>query len=208
MYNIIFLQKGKCFRRIIVKRGLDMAESTKIRIAESLKELLARKPLEKLTVSDISNNCGVNRQTFYYYFHDVYDLIEWILLSEGRKLFSDRRNRESWQDGFLEIFSAMKENSIFVRQTYRSHARENLEKILLEGAETIILQILATEEIPLSREDAAFIAGFYKHAFAGIVLDWIGSDMKGDPAVIVKKVEMVMASSLSENLRRFSVNAI
>ena len=43
-----------------------------------MKELMKRKSLEKITVSDIVQNCGLNRQTFYYHFQDKYDLVNWI----------------------------------------------------------------------------------------------------------------------------------
>ena len=48
-------------------------------LAEALCQLLETKTLEKITVKDIVARCGVNRQTFYYHFHDVYDLMRWIL---------------------------------------------------------------------------------------------------------------------------------
>ena len=46
-------------------------------LAEALCQLLETKTLEKITVKDIVARCGVNRQTFYYHFHDVYDLMRW-----------------------------------------------------------------------------------------------------------------------------------
>ena len=55
-----------------------MSQTTKRALAQSLKHLMEQKPLEKITVVDISEDCGVNRQTFYYHFQDIYDLIEWI----------------------------------------------------------------------------------------------------------------------------------
>ncbi len=49
-----------------------------------LRKLLEKKTLDKITVKDITDDCGVNRQTFYYHFHDVYDLVEWILQKKRR----------------------------------------------------------------------------------------------------------------------------
>ena len=59
-----------------------MSQTTKRALAQSLKHLMEQKPLEKITVVDISEDCGVNRQTFYYHFQDIYDLIEWIYINE------------------------------------------------------------------------------------------------------------------------------
>ena len=55
-----------------------MAQTTKRALAASLKKLAAKKPLDKITVIDITEDCGVNRQTFYYHFQDIFDLVEWI----------------------------------------------------------------------------------------------------------------------------------
>ena len=62
-----------------------MSDITKNALAASLKKLLNRKTLNKITVKDITDDCGVNRQTFYYHFHDVYELVEWIFIHELEK---------------------------------------------------------------------------------------------------------------------------
>ena len=54
-----------------------MSQMTKRALEASLKELLHHKPLDKITVSDLTDHCGVNRMTFYYHFKDIYDLVEW-----------------------------------------------------------------------------------------------------------------------------------
>ena len=53
-----------------------MAQRTEKAIADALKKLLAKRPLSKITISDIANECGINRMTFYYHYRDVYDLIK------------------------------------------------------------------------------------------------------------------------------------
>ena len=53
-----------------------MSEITKKALAASLKKLLEQKTLDKITVVDLAEDCGVNRQTFYYHFQDIYDLVE------------------------------------------------------------------------------------------------------------------------------------
>ena len=52
--------------------------NTKQAIAESLKHLLLRKPITKITINDITEDCGISRMTFYYHFNDIYDLVEWV----------------------------------------------------------------------------------------------------------------------------------
>ena len=60
--------------------------TTKFAIAFAFKELLLEKSIDKITINDITEKCGINRQTFYYHFHDVYELIEWICETDHRKI--------------------------------------------------------------------------------------------------------------------------
>ena len=51
-----------------------MSQVTKRALEASLKNLLLQKPLSKITISDITEDCGINRMTFYYHFKDIYDV--------------------------------------------------------------------------------------------------------------------------------------
>ena len=94
-----------------------MSQTTKRALAQSLKHLMEQKPLEKITVVDISEDCGVNRQTFYYHFQDIYDLIEWIYINEAEKRLGEKTTYDTWQEGFLQILSYILNNRNFVRNT-------------------------------------------------------------------------------------------
>ena len=63
-----------------------MSQTTKRALSASLKNMLLQKPLSKITVNDIAEDCGVSRMTFYYYFTDIYDLVEWTCQEEAAKL--------------------------------------------------------------------------------------------------------------------------
>lgn len=62
-----------------------MSELTKRAIQESFKKLLSNQPLDKITVKNITDDCGVNRNTFYYHYSDIYQLLEEIFLTEAQK---------------------------------------------------------------------------------------------------------------------------
>ena len=62
-----------------------MASTTKRALEASLKKLLLEKPLNKITVTDICEDCGISRMTFYYHFQDIYDLVEWSCQEDAGK---------------------------------------------------------------------------------------------------------------------------
>ena len=53
-----------------------MPNTTKQALEESLKHMLLKKPLDKITIRDITEDCGISRMAFYYHFKDIYDLVE------------------------------------------------------------------------------------------------------------------------------------
>ena len=65
------------------QKEVAMSNITKRAIEQSLKNLLMKKPLTKITISDITADCGMNRMTFYYHFKDIYDLVEWVCLEDA-----------------------------------------------------------------------------------------------------------------------------
>jgi len=77
--------------------------TTKIAIAFAFKELLMEKPLNKITVNDITDKCEINRQTFYYHFHDIFELTEWICEEDAKRALENKKTFETWQEGFLSI---------------------------------------------------------------------------------------------------------
>ena len=66
----------------------------------SLKKLLLQKPLNKITINDITEDCGVNRMTFYYHFKDIYDLVDWIMVEDAAKVLEADRALRTGQMPF------------------------------------------------------------------------------------------------------------
>ena len=69
-----------------------MPNTTKAALEESLKRLLLKKPLDKITITDITTDCGISRMAFYYHFKDIYDLVEWVLRGRWDKSPSGQKD--------------------------------------------------------------------------------------------------------------------
>ena len=108
-----------------------MSQITKRALEASLKHLLLTKPLDKITVTDICEDCGISRMTFYYHFRDIYDLVEWVCLEDARVALDGKKTYDTWQQGFIQIFHAVRENKVFVMNVYRCVSREQVEKYLV-----------------------------------------------------------------------------
>ena len=150
-----------------------MSEITKRALASSLKKLLNEKPLDKITVIDIAEDCGVNRQTFYYHFQDIYDLLEWYFASEASEALLGKKSYDTWQQGFLQTFQWVQKNRSLVLNAYRSVSREQMERYLYEVTMKLLIDVVEEQAAGLSvrAEDKPLIASFYKFAFVGLLLD-------------------------------------
>ena len=83
--------------------------TTKKAIAYTLKEVLLDKPLSKVTISDITKRCDINRQTFYYHFQDIYALVEWICVEDANKALAEKRESPyPLQGSSLKMWNAVK----------------------------------------------------------------------------------------------------
>ena len=110
-----------------------VSKLTKRALAASLKNCWPRSPCLKITIADITEDCGMNRMTFYYHFQDIYDLIDWICQEEGERAFQGRKGYNTLQEGFIALCHAVIENQAFILGVYRSVQREQVEKLLGPG---------------------------------------------------------------------------
>jgi len=175
---------------------------TKRALEASLKNLLLQKPLNKITVGDIANDCGINRMTFYYHFKDIYDLIEWSCVEDATKALEGKKTYDTWQEGFLNIFNAVLDNKPFIMNVYRSVSREQIEMYLYKLTYNLLIDVVNEKSVGMavSDEDKKFIADFYKYAFVGIMLNWIRNDMKEEPKQIVDRLSVLIHGNITRTL--------
>lgn len=184
-----------------------MSQVTKRALEQSLKNLLLKKQLTKITVSDITDDCGINRMTFYYHFKDIYDLVEWSCLEDAKMALEEKKTYDTWQQGLLQIFKAVQENKPFILNVYRCVHREQVEKYLQPLVDQLLLNVINEEAagITVRDEDKQFIAQVYSYMFIGLMLDWIKDDMREDPQQIVEKLSKLIKGSVSVALSRFKL---
>ena len=184
-----------------------MSQVTKRALEQSLKNLLLKKPLTKITVGDITDDCGINRMTFYYHFKDIYDLVEWSCLEDAKRALDEKKTYDTWQQGLLQIFKAVQENKPFILNVYRCVHREQVEKYLQTLVDQLLLNVINEEAagITVRDEDKQFIAQVYSYMFIGLMLDWIKDDMREDPQQIVEKLSKLIKGSVSVALSRFKL---
>ena len=185
-----------------------MSQTTKRALEASLKKLLLQKPLNKITINDITEDCGVNRMTFYYHFKDIYDLVDWIMVEDAAKALEEKPTFDTWSEAYLDLLRQVQENKVLVMNVYRSVSREQVEQYLYKMLDPMLREFLdrGMQGITVQDSDKQFIVDFYKYALVGMTLEWIRKDMKTDPAVMAERLGTMIRGDLRRALCRFSSN--
>ena len=187
-----------------------MSQTTKRALEASLKKLLLEKPLNKITINDITEDCGVNRMTFYYHFKDIYDLVDWILTEDATKAMEGCQSFDTWTEAFLDILHQVRDNKALVLNVYRSVGREQVEQYLYKLLDPMLKEFADREcrDITVQDDDKQFVVDFYKYALVGVGLEWIRRDMKTDPKQMVERVSTMIHGDLRRALCRFSIGGL
>lgn len=183
-----------------------MPSFTKKAIIDSFLKLLREKPLDKITIKDIVEECGVNRNTFYYHFEDIPSLVEEILRTDAEKTFSKIRDIDSWEEGFIAAAEFALDNKRSVYHIYNSVNREVFERYLNKIAGEVMARFVerASAGMDVSEEDKKLIAEFYRAALSGMILDWLASGMQYDPKVLIRRLGKMLEGSIETALSRAS----
>ena len=179
-----------------------MSQMTKRALVASLKDLLAEKPLDKITVTDLTEHCGVHRMTFYYHFKDIYDLVEWAYIESATRALAGQKTYDTWQQGFLQILQAVQKDKVFVTKVYHSISREHIENYLYRLTYDLMIGVVEEKAAGMTvrPEDKEFIANFYKYAFVGLTLEWVRTGMKDDPATLIERVSTLIHGDITKSL--------
>ena len=183
-----------------------MSNTTKQALEASLKRMMLKKPLDKITIRDITEDCGISRMAFYYHFKDIYDLVEWACMEDASQALQGKKTYDTWQEGLLQIFEAVLENKPFILNAYRCISRDQMESFLFKLTYGLIRGVVdeKSQGTAISEADKAFIADFYKYSFVGIMLDWIKQGMHEEYQAIVQKISTTMQGNVSHSIQNFT----
>lgn len=181
-----------------------MSGLTKQALIASFKKLLETEPFDKITISDIANDCGLSRQTFYYHFRDIFDMIRWIYNSESLNEIGGRGGYGTWQDKIRELFDYTLNNKSLILGTFNSKCRNDLVGYYMDVSIRKISDIVEMKsDGDIAEKDKKFIASVYAYAFVGIMVDWISDEMKESSEEMVDRVYKIVMSNFDRTLAAF-----
>lgn len=168
---------------------------TKNAISKEFKNLCKVKNIDKVSISDITKGCGLNRQTFYYHFQDKYELLNWIYYNELFVKLVEDITFENWNEKMKNMLEIMKSEQSFYIGTIKAsdmYFKDYFHNISC----ALIKEAISKLDIgkSLKDNDIEFISNFYSYAISGVVLAWVKNGMKDDINLI------------SNNLKKLAMN--
>lgn len=177
-------------------------ERTEKTIMDAFLTLLNQYPLDKICVKDIVSACGISRNTFYYHYQDIYDLLRATFASIVDHVLQE--DVTTWQESLRSCTRFALENRRAVYHVYRSAYREDLERSLYrvseERMDRLIRHLTAGMDVP--EEDIRYLTLFYRCAVTGILLEWLNADMRGDVDRAISRMGVLLEGSLRQSLGR------
>ena len=175
-----------------------MAQFTQQAILDAFVKLLNQMPLDKITVKEIVDACGISRNTFYYHFGDIYALLEALFSRDVQRISEEGPEGESWADGLERALTFLSANRRAVYHIYNSINHGQLEQYLYHATDPLITAYVNKEArgLPVEAEDLKFIAHAYQAMFVGLLLEWLQQGMRGDPADVLRRAERLFLGGM------------
>lgn len=156
-----------------------MSKFTKQRIMDSFLDLLNQKSLDKLTVKDVIEVAEVNRNTFYYYFEDIYDLLNNVFLKKFDDFCNETREKTTFYSEYVRAAEFIFTNKNAMEHVYHSKDKALIQQYMERVTKLFVRHFVeqAASDYDLSDDGITYLTCFYSNAIVGDTMHWIQDGM-------------------------------
>lgn len=171
---------------------------TKNAIETAFLKLLKERNFEKVMVKDIVEECGLTRNTFYYYYDDTYNIITDILEREIHRILEEVKKGSSLLQAAGECFEYLEENPKIAKHLFASTKKDEMYGYVSSAVEIILRQWMdmETKDVLVSEEDKRTIINICKYVIQGVLMDWVQQGMKGSLTEEMKRTQALFSDVL------------
>lgn len=178
----------------------EISLNTKKALAESLKKTMKNKPFKKITVSELIQDCNINRNTFYYHFEDIYALLKWMFEQEAIAVVKNFDILVNYEEALNFVMDYVEANNYIINCAYDSIGQDELKRFFYADFLEIICRLIGrAEEITgqtLGDDYKEFLSHFYMEAMVGMLIEWIKDNKKRTRDSVVKYISYTLQESL------------
>lgn len=159
-----------------------MAVDMKQMIAETLAALLERKSVDKITVKELVEACGISRQAFYYHFQDIMDVIEWTMAQALQGAVDVSLAAPTPQEALKTVIVSLRENKRMIRHLMSSQRRSEIERLLVQAMGTYLAKMVRAKAAGprVSPDDLEIAIHFYSYGLVGLLVENLDSERDAD----------------------------
>lgn len=150
-----------------------MPVDTKKYIIEAFFTMAKQKPVDKITVKDLVEACNISRQTFYYHFQDILEVIEWSITQVLEQTLARSLEAETPEDALCIFIAASREGDPLIRQLFRSQKREQVERMMVHAVETYLKTLIQEKApgLPLRYADMETALHYWSYGITGVLME-------------------------------------
>lgn len=174
-----------------------MPVNMKLMIASAFVQMAKRKQIDKITVKDLVEECGISRQAFYYHFQDILEVMEWSVRQIIQQALQNSLYAPSPEKAIEEFIRVSADQQELLSKLLNSRRREQVESIFVEAMRSSIQQVLHSKkpELALNHQELDVALNFYAYGTAGVVFENCKSGSM-DAEQLARKLYQLISGSL------------
>ena len=179
-----------------------MPANVKAMIVDSLVKLTKEKNIDKITVKDVVDECGISRQTFYYHFQDILDVIEWATEQAFQKLLEKSLETDDAEVVFHDFIVASEDANMLLQKLLKSQKREQVERLMVRSVRTYIKELVDRKgsRPKLPYEDMEVALSFCSYGIVGLLLECC-EKKNIDRSKLAAQMHRLLVGRIDENQR-------
>lgn len=177
---------------------------TKKALAASLKKLMEDSALDKISIREITEDCGVNRKTFYYHFENIYDLVGWMFEEEAIESVKKYNFITDYEEVVRFSMNYIEENEHVVNSALDALGRDELKKFFYNnfvGSMRSVVDELS-EGMTIPQDYIDFLINFYAESFASLLIDWVRNRAERNKEKYIEYISLALFEGIRPDLER------
>ena len=174
------------------------SNQTKRLLAQSLMDLMTTTPLEKISVNDIVDHAGVGRNTFYYHFEDIPDLIHWVLYQETEVVLEECIAQQDLEKGLRHFFEIAIQLQPYAIRGMQSNYGDEIGRMLEQVFYDLFEKVTEMQHWyeGYSDKDREFILHYHCQAVMGLLREWTKQDTENISYIVHQIYLLLMGKAV------------
>ncbi len=184
-----------------------MASFTKFAIMRAFGDLAVSKPVDKITVKDITDRCGISRNTFYYHYQDIYQVLKAYVQYAAEQVIGMMAEEADDAKAGLTGVRYLEAHRGLLCNLYRSAANEEVRSCLQSASQVIFDRFIDTisKGMGTGEKDRQILSSICQYMVQGIMTSWLDSDgmVNGESLEeVLVRIDYLLGGMMKEALSR------